>query len=89
MRLSCLRRRGRRYFVLDLGFAFGPFSPIPNRQLFHLSLVLELPDLLLQVVDDVLGLLHGGLHDAPLTTPPGNAFHLVLASAVLGLDLLA
>lgn len=51
--------------------------------------MLELPDLPLQVVDDGLGLLHGGLHDAPLSMPPGNAFHLVLASAILGLDLLA
>lgn len=51
--------------------------------------MLELPDLPLKVVDDGLGLLHGGLHDAPLSTPPGNAFDLVLASAILGFDLLA
>lgn len=64
-------------------------SLLANRHLFHLPFMLQLPDLLLKVLDHGLRFFHGGFHHAPLAAPSSDTFSFALASAVLGIDLFA
>lgn len=74
----------------NFGPRIYPWScSLANGSLFQLSLMLQLADFLFEILDHGLRFLHGSFHDASFAAPPVNTLYLRVASAVLGLDLLA